>query len=177
MTVPTGEHQEHASAAARSRRPLIVLAIAIAGLLTIGATVVVFAIAGNDKHPAASPTPTVAAYPGEPVAAKALAEKAGCARPTDMADRPLFIAEGTECLDSAWTVKSKYPDSFPDNHVSFYVFGNNDGRDAWLHTAQTLGDRGVVRGDRWAVEIPDDLPHLDAVASLITERLSGERVF
>jgi hypothetical protein len=124
---------------------------------------------------ATSPTLPPPAYSSEPVAAKALAEKAGCARPTDMADRPLYIYEGAECLDPAWTVRSKSTD-FPDDHVSFYIFGNNTGRDGWLHMAQTLGDHGVIRGDRWAVEIPDGLPHLDAVAKQLADRLGGQRV-
>ena len=91
-----------------------------------------------------------------------------------MPDLPLFVAEAKDCLDRVWTVK--HDPSLGDAHVSFRVFGNNEGRDAWLQVAGTLGDHGVIKGDRWAVEIPDELPHLDAMAKLIAAGLDGERV-
>lgn len=128
----------------------------------------------------AAGTPTIAAastpFLDPDARAEQLADQAGCRRSTDMPDRPLFIAAAKDCLDRAWTIPSQFPDSFPDEAVAFYVFNNNEGRDAWLHTAATFGDRGVIKGDRWAVEIPDKLPHLDQVAQTIAGRLHGQRV-
>ena len=56
------------------------------------------------------------------------------------------------------------------------AFGNNEGRDAWLKAAATFGDVGVIKADRLVVEIPDEMPDLDATASRLVEATGGERV-
>ena len=152
-------------------------------LAAFALTAALLAACGNEETRPAAPSPTIApprlppnTLPLDWPSASELADRAGCVRAVDTPDLPVFIAAGQDCLDPAWTVKSETPDSVPDAHVSFYVFNNNDGRDAWIHMAGTLGDHGVVRGDRWAVEIPDDLPHLDQVASTVATLLKGVRV-
>jgi hypothetical protein len=105
-----------------------------------------------------------------------LAAKARCTRPVVLPEPPLLVAQAVDCHGSGWTVKSKYPDDFPDDSVSFMTFNNNEGRDAWLQVAATLGDHGVIKGDRFVVEIPDQLPDLEPLALRLAEWLSGERV-
>jgi hypothetical protein len=124
--------------------------------------------------PAATTAATTAATSMAPAAeeiahpAVVLAAQAGCMDPAAIPEKPLLVQEAIDCRDAGWTVG--------DSHVSFMAFGSNDGRDAWLQVAAGFGDVGVIKGDRWVVEIPDGLPHLDAVAKLLAERLDGQRV-
>jgi hypothetical protein len=136
-----------------------------AGLL---AAPLLLAAACSDSSAEPGPTPSPDAAVSIEYSAAELAERAGCTRAVDTPDRPLFMQQAVDCLDPAWTTGA--------DHVAFYVFGNNEGRDAWLHLAQTFGDVGVIKGDRWAVEIPDNLPGLDPVATTIRAKLDGERV-
>jgi len=110
-----------------------------------------------------------------PTSALDLAERSGCADPVKgVPSGELFVQQVAVCRDAAWTVEAA--DVENTQHVSFYTFGNNDGRDGWVRAAQTFGDVGLVQGDRWVVEIPDSLPDLDAVAGRIVQRLGGTRV-
>jgi hypothetical protein len=107
---------------------------------------------------------------GANLTAVQLAQRAGCSAtgPTGDEETTLFIQDQTACADPAWATDA--------DKVAFYVFGNNEGRDAWLKLSATFGDKGVLKGDRWAVEIPDSLPNLDGVAGQINDKLGGERV-
>jgi hypothetical protein len=112
--------------------------------------------------PAASPAADVA-HPG-----LALAQRAGCVHPVRLSEPPPFVQEAVDCHDQNATAGGF--------HVSYYAFGSNTGRDAWLKVAADFGDVGVIRGDRFAIEIPDSLPGLDAAAAKLAKATGGERV-
>jgi hypothetical protein len=142
---------------------------AVGAAVVAASVVAVVLVSGRDEGRGAPTT----AY--SPTSALDLAERSGCADAVKGASgSDLFVQQVAVCRDAAWTVEAA--DVENTLHVSFYVFGNNDGRDGWLRAAQTFGDVGVIQGDRWVVEIPDGLPDLDAVASRIVQRLGGTRV-
>ncbi len=122
--------------------------------------------------PAGAPAPavqTTAAAAAAAVAHPALvaARKAGCADPVKVTPTPLLAQEAVDCR-SMPSAAGKY--------VAFLAFGNNEGRDAWLQTAASFGDVGVIKADRLVVEIPDQEAGLDALAAKLAQATGGQRV-
>lgn len=154
MTDPTYIDPGLAAPSRRRRWPIVAVVAAL--LVAAGVTAVLLTRGGGSSVSAANLT------------AAQLAEKAGCnaTGPGD-GDKPLFIQDIAVCTDPTWSTDA--------DHVAFYVFGNNDGRDGWLRLAQTFGDVGVIKGDRWAVEVPDELPNLPAVVAAIQAKIGGDR--
>lgn len=63
------------------------------------------------------------------------AEAAGCELSNQPYDtREIYVQDARKCR----------------NGGVFYVFGNNEGRDAWVEVATTFGAEVTETGDRWA---------------------------
>lgn len=140
-------------------------------LLTVAPLAALCACSGGGGfRPHTDPDIWTAASPADDIThpGLALAQRAGCAHPVRLAQPPPFVQEAVECHD-----KGQAADGF---YVAYYAFGSNDGRDAWLKVAAGFGDVGVIRGDRFAVEIPDGLPGLDAKAAQLAAAVGGQRV-
>jgi hypothetical protein len=136
------------------------LAVAVLAALALSAC------GGGDS---AGSTANSSADPLHPAASAA--KRAGCPNPVKQTNTPLLTQDAVDCRDP--DPKWKASDG---SYVSFYTFGNNQGRDAWLQTAATSGHTRLIKADKLVVEIPDDLANLDAVASQLAQAVGGERV-
>lgn len=144
-----------------ARHKILTGLIAVAALAAaVGTIVLVTQGGGGGGKPAVSAPKNLTAVD--------LAKRGGCALSTPPDEKALFVQDEADCLDQDLSTDA--------NNTSFMVFGNNQGRDSWLQVAQTFGDVGVIKGDRWVVEIPDDLPNLEAAADEIQAKLGGSRV-
>ena len=141
--------------------------VPVALMLVVGCTA--------DRN-AAQPAPTTQRTPAVQQAAAtsidsamAFARRGGCSNPSLFMDEPrAFVFLSVDCMDSAW--------SRGGEHTSFNSFTDDEGVNGWVRLVRSSGNAGVVLGQHWAVDIPDELPDLDVLVSLLIERLGGKRI-